>query len=143
MCSSDLGVMLYSHMLTTSKTVRTMIMLPIIITLSRTLGWDPVSLALPAALTIDWVVGLPISGKPNVILFSTNQYTVGENFKYGLATCTVGFLLLVGSGATWFHWLGVTPGFGQTPEQVTGDRRQVTGQGTGDRQQVKIGRAHV
>lgn len=112
------GVMLYSHLLTTSKTVRTMIMLPIIITAARTLGWDPVSLALPAALTIDWVVGLPISGKPNVILFSTNQYTVSENFRYGFATCTVGFLLLIGSGATWFHWIGITPAFSAVPAQV-------------------------
>lgn len=105
------GTMMYSHLLTTSKTVRTMIMIPIIITLAKTLGWSPMSLALPAALTIDWVVGLPISGKPNVILFATNQYSVVENFKYGVATCTIGVLLLVVSGATWFHWLGVTPSF--------------------------------
>jgi hypothetical protein len=108
-------------------------MLPIIITLSRALGWDPVSLALPAALTIDWVVGLPISGKPNVILFSTNQYTVGENFKYGVVTCTVGFLLLLGSGATWFHWMGITPSFSARPAgaETTGpvaERLQVSGQ---------------
>jgi len=106
-----IAVMMYSHLLTTSKTVRTMIMMPIIITLARTLGWDPVSLALPAALCIDWVVGLPISGKPNVILFSTNQYSVMENFRYGLVTCTIGLVLLVLSAATWFHWLGITPAF--------------------------------
>ncbi len=105
------SVMMYSHLLTTSKTVRTMIMIPIIITMSKALGWDPVSLALPAALCIDWVVGLPISGKPNVILFATNQYSVMENFKYGMVTCTVGVLLLVGSAATWFHWIGLTPAF--------------------------------
>jgi di/tricarboxylate transporter len=105
------SVMMYSHLLTTSKTVRTMIMIPIIITLAKALGWDPVSLALPAALCIDWVVGLPISGKPNVILFSTNQYSVMDNLKYGLVTCTIGVVLLVGSAATWFHWLGITPSF--------------------------------
>ena len=108
------GVMMYSHLLTTSKTVRTMIMIPIVITLTRSLGWDPVSFALPAALTIDWVVGLPISGKPNVILFSTNQYSVSDNFKYGITTCTIGLGVLVLSAATWFHWLGVTPSFWST-----------------------------
>lgn len=105
------AVMMYSHLLTTSKTVRTMILIPVIITLARTLGWDPLSLALPAALCIDWVVGLPISGKPNVILFSTNQYSVGENFRYGMVTCTIGLAILVVSAATWFHWLGITPSF--------------------------------
>jgi hypothetical protein len=92
-----------------------MIMIPIVITIAKTLGWHPVSLALPAALTIDWVVGLPISGKPNVILFSTNQYSVVDNFKYGIAVCTIGVILIVISGATWFHWLGVTPSFFATP----------------------------
>jgi di/tricarboxylate transporter len=106
-----IAVMMYSHLLTTSKTVRTMIMLPIIITVSKALGWEPVSLALPAALCIDWVVGLPISGKPNVILFSTNQYSVMENFRYGMVTCTIGVVLLVLSGMTWFHWIGLTPPF--------------------------------
>jgi sodium-dependent dicarboxylate transporter 2/3/5 len=109
------ATMMYSHLLTTSKTVRTMIMIPIIITLARTLGWTPMSLALPAALTIDWVIGLPINGKPNVILFSTNQYSVVDNFKYGIVACTIGLVLLVASGATWFHWLGVTPSFFATP----------------------------
>lgn len=105
------AVMMYSHLLTTSKTVRTIIMIPIIITLAKALGWSPVSLALPAALCIDWVVGLPISGKPNVIMFSTNQYSVLDNLKYGLVTCTIGLILLVASAATWFHWLGLTPSF--------------------------------
>ena len=106
-----IAVMMYSHLLTTSKTVRTLIMMPIIITLAKTLGWSPIAFALPAALCIDWVVGLPISGKPNVILFSTNQYSVIDNLKYGLVTCTIGFLLLVVSAATWFHWIGLTPAF--------------------------------
>jgi solute carrier family 13 (sodium-dependent dicarboxylate transporter), member 2/3/5 len=110
------AVMMYSHLLTTSKTVRTMIMIPIIITLARSLGWDPVSFALPAALCIDWVVGLPISGKPNVILFSTNQYSVMENLRYGVTTCTIGLVLLVASAATWFHWIGLTPSFWALPQ---------------------------
>jgi sodium-dependent dicarboxylate transporter 2/3/5 len=109
-----IAVMMYSHLLTTSKTVRTLIMLPIIITLAKSLGWNPVAFALPAALCIDWVVGLPISGKPNVILFSTNQYSVGDNFRYGITACTVGVVLLVLSAMTWFHWIGLTPAFWAT-----------------------------
>ncbi|MFO1293117.1 MAG: SLC13 family permease [Rubrivivax sp.] len=106
-----IAVMMYSHLLTTSKTVRSLIMIPVIITLAKALGWNPISFALPAALCIDWVVGLPISGKPNVILFSTNQYSVADNFKYGMTTCTIGVLLLVLSAMTWFNWIGLTPSF--------------------------------
>jgi uncharacterized YccA/Bax inhibitor family protein len=46
-----------------------------------------------------------------VILFSTNQYSVMENFRYGMVTCTIGVVLLVLSGMTWFHWIGLTPPF--------------------------------
>lgn len=111
-----LAVMLYSHLLSTSKTVRTVILIPVIILIARRLGWDPVSLALPAAFTIDWVIGLPISGKPNVILFATNQYSVRDNLKYGLFVCTFGYGLLLLAGATWFHWLGLTPAFSAVPQ---------------------------
>jgi len=121
--------------------VRTMIMIPIVIALTRSLGWDPVSFALPAALTIDWVVGLPISGKPNVILFSTNQYSVTDNFKYGIVTCTLGLVILVGSAATWFHWLGVTPEFWATApamHEARGAPDAQVGQGTRDTQDVRV-----
>jgi sodium-dependent dicarboxylate transporter 2/3/5 len=110
-----LAVMLYSHLLSTSKTVRTVIMIPAIILMARGLGWEPASLALPAAFTIDWVIGLPISGKPNVILFGTNQYSVKDNLVFGLAVCTIGYVLLLLAGATWFHWLGMTPAFSARP----------------------------
>ena len=51
-----------------------------------------------------------------MILFSTNQYSVIDNFKYGITTCTVGLVLLVLSAATWFHWLGITPSFWAMPK---------------------------
>lgn len=109
-----MAIMIYSHLLLTSKTVRATIMIPLIITLARQIGWSPVSLALPAAFAIDWVVGLPISGKPNVVLFATGQYSVMDNLKYGLVACTIGYLLLLLGGATWFHWMGITPAFTAT-----------------------------
>jgi di/tricarboxylate transporter len=110
-----IAVMLYSHLLSTSKTIRTVIMIPIIIALAQRLGWSPASLALPAAFTIDWVIGLPISGKPNVILFASGQYSARDNLRYGLIVCTAGYLLLLLAGLTWFHWLGLTPAFGAMP----------------------------
>jgi anion transporter len=109
------AVMLYSHLLSTSKTIRTVIMIPAIILLARRLGWDPVTLALPAAFTIDWVIGLPMSGKPNVILFGTNQYSAKDNLKYGLIVCSIGYALMILAGMTWFHWLGLVPAFEALP----------------------------
>jgi di/tricarboxylate transporter len=100
---------MYAHFFFTSKTMRTVIMIPMVISIARYLGFSPVSLALPAAFTIDWVIGLPISAKPNLILFTTGQYSVLDQLKYGFVMTTVGIVLLVVAGMTWFRFLGITP----------------------------------
>ncbi|HBC75732.1 MAG TPA: hypothetical protein DC017_12945 [Candidatus Wallbacteria bacterium] len=104
-----IAVMIYSHLVFTSKTMRTMILIPFIILMAKQLGYKATSLALPAAFCIDWVVGLPISAKPNVILFGTGQYSVLDNIKYGLTVCTIGVILFGIAGLTWFRFLGITP----------------------------------
>jgi sodium-dependent dicarboxylate transporter 2/3/5 len=104
-----MALMLYSHLVFTSKTMRTIILIPFIISLARELGFEPLALALPAAFTIDWVIGLPISAKPNVILFTTGQYSVLENIRYGVIVATIGLVLLLIAGFTWFRFLGITP----------------------------------
>jgi solute carrier family 13 (sodium-dependent dicarboxylate transporter), member 2/3/5 len=103
-------VNMFSHIFFTSKTMRTLIFLPFVITIAQTLGFKPLALALPAAFTIDWVITLPINAKPNVIQFSTGQYSVLDSLKYGLVMTTVGTLLLIIAGFTWFRLLGITPG---------------------------------
>lgn len=106
-----IAVNMYSHFFFTSKTMRTIIMIPFVIGVAQVLGFPPVSLALPAAFTIDWVIGLPVSAKPNLILFSTSQYSLLDNLKYGFVMTTVGIGLLTIAGLTWFRVLGITPGF--------------------------------
>ncbi|HVZ21290.1 MAG TPA: DASS family sodium-coupled anion symporter [Vicinamibacterales bacterium] len=104
-----IAVNMYAHFFFTSKTMRTVIMIPMVISVARYLGFSPLSLALPAAFTIDWVIGLPISAKPNLILFTTGQYSVLDQLKYSLVMTTVGVVLLVIAGLTWFRVLGITP----------------------------------
>ncbi|MFH0992676.1 MAG: SLC13 family permease [bacterium] len=104
-----IAVMMYSHLVFTSKTMRTIILIPFTIALAQELGINPLALALPAAFTIDWVVGLSISAKPNVILFTTGQYSVLDNLKYGIIIATIGVFLFVLAGLTWFRFLGIAP----------------------------------
>lgn len=106
-----IAVNMFSHIFFTSKTMRTLIFIPFVIAIAQNLGFDPLWLALPAALTIDWVIALPINAKPNVILFATGQYSVLDNLKYGLIMTTIGTILLIVAGFTWFRVLGITPGW--------------------------------
>lgn len=104
-----ISIMVFSHYFFTSKTMRTIILIPFIITFAKQMGFNPLWLALPAAFTIDWVIGLPISAKPNVILFTTGQYSVLNNAKYGFIISVIGIILIIIFGMTWFRFLGITP----------------------------------
>lgn len=100
---------MYAHLFFTSKTMRAIIMIPIIIAMAQQLGFNPVSLALPAAFTLTWVITLPTNAKPNLILYSTGQFTISQNLKYGLTMVTIGTLVMFVAGFTWFRWMGITP----------------------------------
>jgi anion transporter len=100
---------MYAHIFFTSKTMRVIIMMPIVIAVAQQLGFPVLALALPAAFTTDWVITLPINAKPNVIFFSTGQFSVLDNIKYGLVVSTFGIIVLTLAGLTWFRWLGITP----------------------------------
>lgn len=100
---------MYAHIVFTSKTMRVIIMMPIVIAVAQQLGFPVLALALPAAFTTDWVITLPINAKPNVIYFSTGQFSVLDNIKYGLVISTIGVIILTLAGMTWFRWLGITP----------------------------------
>lgn len=102
-------VNMFSHIFFTSKTMRTLIFIPFVIATAQTLGFNPLWLALPAAFTIDWVITLPINAKPNVIFYSTGQYSILDSIRYGLVMTAVGTILLIVAGFTWFRVLGVTP----------------------------------
>jgi anion transporter len=104
-----IAINMYSHFFFTSKTMRTVIMIPMVISVAQYMGYAPISLALPAAFTIDWVIGLPISAKPNVMLFTTGQYSFLDQLRYSLVMTTVGVVLLIVAGFTWFRVLGITP----------------------------------
>ena len=100
---------MYAHLFFTSKTMRSIVMIPIIIAIAQQMGFDPVSLALPAAFTLTWVITLPTNAKPNLILYSTGQFSISDNLKYGLTVSTIGVVVMIIAGFTWFRWLGITP----------------------------------
>jgi len=104
-----MAVSMFSHIVFTSKTIRTIILIPMIIAIANRLGFNPVALALPAAFTLSWVVTLPISGKPNVLFYGTNQYSIGDHLVSGLAVCAMGTALLILAGFTLYRAMGIVP----------------------------------
>lgn len=97
---------MFSHMIFTSKTVRTTIMIPAFIALAKTLGMDPVTLALAASFTLTYTITLPPHSKVNTIYFATGYFTVADQLKYGIVTCLIGATVISISVFTWFRVLG-------------------------------------
>lgn len=103
------GVMIYSALFMQSKTMRTMIFVPIAIGVAMRFGFSIMSLAFPVAMLIEHVYVLPFNSKPSLLLYSTNQYSWSDTFKYGIIMQTIAWGVSILMAMTYFKWLGITP----------------------------------
>ena len=100
--------MLFSALIFQSKTMRTLIFVPIAIGVAQKFGYPVLSLAFPVALLIEHVYVLPFNSKPALLLYSTDQYTWSDTFKYGITMMTITWFLFMILGETWLRALGYT-----------------------------------
>lgn len=103
------GVMVFSALMFQSKTMRTMIFIPIAIGVANRFGFSVISLALPVAFMIEHVYVLPFNSKPAALLYETDQYSMSDAFKFGITMMVIAWVLNVIAGETWFRFLGITP----------------------------------
>lgn len=101
--------MAFSALIFQSKTMRTMIFIPIAIGVAQRFGFDVISLALPVAFLIEHVYMLPFNSKPAALLYETDQYSLTDTFKFGLTMLTIGWVVNILMGETWYRYLGITP----------------------------------
>lgn len=102
--------MMYSGLIFQSKTIRTMIFVPIAMGIAQRFGYPVISLALPVAMLTEHCYALPFNSKPALLLYSTNQYSITDAFKYGITLMTISWFLILVWGQTVLKWLGITPG---------------------------------
>lgn len=94
----------FSHLIFTSKTVRTTILIPTIVTLAQTLGMDPVPIAMACSFGIAYTITLPPHSKVNTLYFATGYFDVNDLLKLGLLGCLVGSITI---SAMYFSWLQI------------------------------------
>jgi len=78
-----------------SKTARTVIMFPIMIAVAKLYGWDLIGFCLPIAFMINQVYILYYNSKPAVLSYQTDQYSLGESFKFGIVQLIIILIVLV------------------------------------------------
>lgn len=101
------GVFGVTTLVSESKTARTIIMFPIMISVAKKFGWDLAGFCLPMAFMINQVYVLYFNSKPANISYLSNQYTMWESFKFGMTQMVIIWLLLV----PWTHYVMPLMGF--------------------------------
>lgn len=104
------GIMLFSALLFQSKTMRALIFIPIAIGVAQQFGYPILSLAFPTALLVEHVYVLPFNSKPAALLYTTNQYSWSDTFKYGFTMMAISWGMIILWGDTVLRWLGYTQG---------------------------------
>ena len=104
------AMMLFSGLLFQSKTMRALIFVPIAIGVATEFGYPVMSLALPVALLIEHVYTFPFNSKPAAVLYTTNQYSISDSFKFGITMMLIAYIFILLWGETVLRWLGHTDG---------------------------------
>lgn len=103
------GAMLMSALIFQSKTMRAMLFVPIAIGVAGRYGFPVVSLAFPVAMLIEHVYVLPFNSKPALLLYSTDQYSLTDTFRFGIIMLFIAWAVSILMGQTYFQMLGITP----------------------------------
>jgi solute carrier family 13 (sodium-dependent dicarboxylate transporter), member 2/3/5 len=77
-----------------SNTVTATIIIPLMITLAMNLGIEPLSIAMPAALTTSMAFILVTSSPTNVIPYSTGYFTIKDMALSGVVITVIGSFLV-------------------------------------------------
>jgi di/tricarboxylate transporter len=103
------GAMMFSAIVFQSKTMRTLIFVPIAIGVAQKFGYPLLSLAFPVALLIEHVYVLPFNSKPAALLYLTDHYSWSDTFKFGITMMVISWIMLFIWGETVLCWLGYMP----------------------------------
>ena len=103
------GMLLFS-LVFQSKTMLTLIFVPIAIGVAQKNGYPIMSLAFPVAMLVGHVYVLPFNSKPAALLYTTNQYSWSDTFKFGITMMFISWLAIILWGETVLKWFGYTQG---------------------------------
>ena len=103
------GILLFS-LIFQSKTMLTLIFIPIAIGVAQKNGYPIMSLAFPVAMLVGHVYVLPFNSKPAALLYTTNQYSWSDTFKFGIMMMFISWLMILLWGETVLRWYGFTNG---------------------------------
>ncbi|MEW6193914.1 MAG: SLC13 family permease [Bacteroidota bacterium] len=79
----------------TSNSAQTTILLPLLASLSKEIGVNPLSIMIPATLSVSLAFMLPVGTPPNAIVFSSHRLSVWDMVKAGFILNIIGIIIVV------------------------------------------------
>ena len=76
----------------TSNTAQTTIILPILASLSKEIGVNPLAIMVPATLSVSLAFMLPVGTPPNAIVFGSKRLNVWDMVKAGFLLNIIGII---------------------------------------------------
>lgn len=102
-----IGFSIFSHIIWSTTTAMTGVMIPIYIGLAKALGFDIVSFVLPLAIMMAYALFLPFNTMGNIIMFGTGHYTVTEQLKSSLILGVIIWGLWILTAFSWWRIIGL------------------------------------
>ena len=97
------------HLGFASATALTSALLPILIAVLQTLPgeFNRLGMTMLLGFVVSYGFILPINAPQNMVCLGTQTFTAKQFAKVGLIVTAVGYVLMLGFGATYWKWLGV------------------------------------
>lgn len=102
-----IGFSIFSHVIWSTTTAMTGVMIPIYIGLAQAMGFPVIAFCMPMALMMAYALFLPFNTMGNIILFGTGYYTVPEQLKASLILGLIIWGLWIVTAFTWWKWIGL------------------------------------
>jgi anion transporter len=102
-----IGFSIFSHVIWSTTTAMTGVMIPIYIGVAKTLGFDIVAFVMPLAIMMAYALFLPFNTMGNIIMFGAGYYTVTEQLKSSIVLGLIIWGLWIVTAFTWWQWIGL------------------------------------
>ena len=102
-----IGFSIFSHMIWSTTTAMTGVMIPIYIGLAQAMGFPIIAFCMPLAIMMAYALFLPFNTMGNIIMFGTGYYTVIEQLKTSIILGLIMWGLWIITAFTWWKWIGL------------------------------------
>lgn len=102
-----IGFSIFSHMIWSTTTAMTGVMIPIYVGLAQAMGFPIVAFCMPLAIMMAYALFLPFNTMGNIIMFGTGYYTVIEQLKTSFILGFIIWGLWIITAFTWWKWIGL------------------------------------